>query len=242
MVVGSNVDVPQVTLTLEALDNKVNELTETMNLRTGQLQTKFQEVDMALARHEQMLSVVESVCGARLSSMEDAMKQTETETVRLGSMTEFMNAKMIAVDAAIDDMNAAQQQMFGNLSSQTTQCLRQTELVVNEIHSINAKLMEADRCCHNLNDRLTASEKNRSTAGRGGLIDPKLIAVPIFGGDKSSGNQKEFIDWRDIVEQLTDQYYSGLKPILEKVRRMKDRFTERDFDDAKNMVESSYRI
>ena len=84
MVRRSNVDVPLVPLTLGALSDKVNEPTEIMNLRTGQLRTRFQEVDQTFAKHEQMLQVMESVCAARLSSLEDAMKQTDTETKQSG--------------------------------------------------------------------------------------------------------------------------------------------------------------
>ena len=52
MVRRSSVDVPLVPLPLGALDDNVNEPTEILNLRTGRLRTRFQEVDQTFAKHE----------------------------------------------------------------------------------------------------------------------------------------------------------------------------------------------
>ena len=58
------------------LDSRFDDLTQVLNDRTAQFQNKFTQVDTVAARHEQMVSILESVMGARLTSLEEAMKES----------------------------------------------------------------------------------------------------------------------------------------------------------------------
>ena len=155
---------------------------------------------------------------------------------------DWLNNKVIAMDAGLEDLTQEVSHnmvnAIGNISGELTRALQGLQEIGNSAMNMDNALKDADRCVRNLNQRLAAIEA-KPEAGRSmgmGLIDPKLITVNKFDPKGDAGSQKEFVEWRDLIEKLTDQYHVGIKAVLEHVRRVPERFTEQHFEAIKASV------
>ena len=87
------------------MEQRFTELTQVLNERTTQLQSKFQEVDLGLNKHEQMILVLDSTTSARFSSLEEAMKETIVNNKEANKKLEFLNGKAIGIEVSVDEIN-----------------------------------------------------------------------------------------------------------------------------------------
>ena len=233
------------TLAFGEMEQRFTELTQVLNDRTTQLQTKFSEVDLGLNKHEQMLMVLDNTMTARFTSIEEALKETIEKNKEANTKLEFLNQKSIVMDTNLDEVNDQYRTLEENLgnhhitvATEMTGAMRNVDALIAEARRVEDVLKEADRCFHNLNGRIAKFEndggaKGREPAGRGGLVDPKLITVPKYSGP----NHKEFIDWRDLIDEMTNTYFPGAMEILTVTRKLKTAITENVFNDIKSQVE-----
>ena len=227
------------------MEQRFTELTQVLNERTTQLQTKFQEVDLGLNKHEQMLMVLDNTMTARFSSVEEAVKETIEKGKEANTKLEFLNGKAIVIESNVDEISNSYRTLEENLgnhhitvASDITAAMRNVDSLVGEARRVEGVLKEADRCFQNLNERVSKFEsdggtKGKYSAGRGGLVDPKLISVPKYSGP----NHKEFIDWMDLFDEMTNTYFPGAMEILTVTRKLKSSITEDIFNDIKSQVE-----
>ena len=62
-------------ITLGLFEESFASLTGVMNGRRSKLATRFAEVEQSFSKHEQMIHILENVCGARLKSIEAHLKE-----------------------------------------------------------------------------------------------------------------------------------------------------------------------
>ena len=62
-------------VTLGLFEESFASLTRVMNERRSQLATRLAEVEQSFSRHEQIIQILENVCGARLDSIEAHLKE-----------------------------------------------------------------------------------------------------------------------------------------------------------------------
>ena len=87
--------------TVGEMEARFTEVVDMMNLRTGQLQAKFIEVDSIHGRHEQMLQVLESATNARLSSIEDHLEEAMDHSKQNDGKVDWLNSKVIAMECGL---------------------------------------------------------------------------------------------------------------------------------------------
>ena len=85
--------------------------------------------------------------------------------------------------------------------------------------------MQADTMFKNLHKRMSKVEEEgtpeRQHASKG-LIDPKIMTVNNFDGDKIG----EYVGWRDALEKLVNEFHTGLRAVLKAVGKHKSKITE----------------
>ena len=235
-------------VTFGEMDRQFSDLTEVMNVTTAQLQVRFGEIDSVMSRHEQMLQMLDSTNAARFTSVEETLKENILETKKTSEKSEYLNQQQIMRGVHMDDISddlknmadsLAQQedslaQHATNTASEMTSAMRNADMLIAEARRVEAVLGEADKCFHNLNGRLGKLESTPDRAqSREGLLNPKNIVVPKINGT----NHKEFLDWRDLIDELANQFFPGIMDVLMKVRKLVTTISEQKFNEIRDEVE-----
>ena len=166
-------------VTLGLFEESFASLTRVMNERRSQLATRLAEVEQSFSRHEQIIQILENVCGARLDSIEAHLKEEVKRNKKFDSKLEFVNSKIITIEHAAEEVVDGEVRAVTDLAAQMTGSLTQLSDITAETRQIVHTLGEADRRVDNLNDRLSQVESNKPAGvSKSGLIDPRCINVP----------------------------------------------------------------
>ena len=107
-------------VTFGEMEGRFAEVVGVMNERTGQLQTRFQDMDVTHARHEQMIMVMEATVSARIQSIEEHLKAQMEKDEKNEQKLGWLNNKVIAMDAGLEDVTQQVSQdmvnAIGNIS------------------------------------------------------------------------------------------------------------------------------
>ena len=220
------------------VQEQVGELVTELNARQATVSARFENIEQKLNGADQMIRILDSAVMARLGALEDHAKEINTRVQQAEDRIPAEQQRMILLETAVEEIAQNQAKVIGDTQQSTTRLMRDMQHAVGELRRHDTVFGEADRCLNNLNQRFTELEekvKTSDTNRQGGksLIDPRLINVPVFNGK----NQKDFTDWRDLIEKMSNPIYPGIKTVLKKIRRLKTTITPEVFQEIKHDME-----
>ena len=209
-------------ITRGEMNRAFEDYTAELNIRQGQVMERILLIEQTLTGVDQKINILDSHVSARMQSVEENAQNSSDAIPFIREEVRNLGMKDRVLETGVEEVQDNLMNVATNCAAQTTEAIRKAEDLIKEAHRVNGVLTEADRCVHNLNQRMEKVEEIKRDGQNRGLLDPKHMSVSIYDG---KGKEK-FTDWRETLEKMVNEVHRGLRSVLRKFRADKCRITE----------------
>ena len=197
----------------------------------------------ALAELRQTVIAQQQTIGelsAQTQNLDQRQQQSDKKTEFLDAQRESMTSRLGTEFESTQEKQREQLQAHQRMAEEMKQFIVSSDTRFQTVHTaLSAELVEARNAIMTLNEKVTSvSHQGTSTGASGkpsqGLLDPKLIVLETFNGDKQ--DRRVFTEWRKALEGRLEHVYPGVKEVLSVVRRAEE---ELDQDEMKRQIEKA---